>query len=189
MPRVTLLGGSVLGLCSEVHGSGRKIPYGWISCGLLGSLEGKKQCVLWKEDNMISDQDHLFSLIFHCFLGRSSVGSSQRCSGGWGWSSESDGRDTRVVLLRWIKEHILVRFFQIISIISFTSACLLIAITQTVISTPNGGYTIKILNLFTLPSQAPHHAKLITIKEAETLISASQSSDAQKTTFILPQPC
>jgi len=58
-----------------------------------------------------------------------------------------------------------------------------------VISTPNGGYTIKILNLFTLPSQAPHHAKLITIKEAETLISASQSSDAQKTTFILAQPC
>jgi len=49
-----------------------------------------------------------------------------------------------------------------------------------VISTPTGGYTIKILNLFTLPSQAPHHAKLITIKEAETLISTSEISDAQK---------
>ena len=48
------------------------------------------------------------------------------------------------------------------------------------ISTPTGGYTIKILNLFTLPSQAPHHAKLITIKEAETLISTSEISDAQK---------
>jgi hypothetical protein len=59
--------------------------------------------------------------------------------------------------------------------------------TQTVISTPNGGHvpvqkkmeaTLLILDLLNLPSQAPQHAKLITVMEDEAFASTSQSSHA-----------
>jgi len=56
-----------------------------------------------------------------------------------------------------------------------------------VISTPNGGHvpvqkkmeaTLLILDLLNLPSQAPQHAKLITVMEDEAFASTSQSSHA-----------
>jgi len=41
--------------------------------------------------------------------------------------------------------------------------------------------TLLILDLLNLPSQAPQHAKLITVKEDEAFASTSQSSHAQLT--------